>query len=211
MDVVKGSIDRVKGNLIIHSEVGRGTEMHLQLPLSLTVITGLVFECGDQVYLSPRLCFGSPATFPGRHSSRGWTRGGKGREQNPPAVLPGRDFGEPAATRQRLTALVLHFQERQAAFVVKTASGQELVVRGLGIQLKRVEFFSGATILGDGSPALILSVVDLFGEGAIGSVRGETAGSGQGRPKGRVLVVDDSITTRTMERISWKPMVVRSR
>ncbi len=203
MDVVKASIDRVKGNLIIHSEVGRGTEMHLQLPLSLAVITGLVFECGDQVYAVPlnyvsevlRL---SPADI--------LLEGGREVVRVGNKTLPlfslAEIFGQPAATPQRLTALVLHFQERQAAFVVKNSLGvQELVVRGLGSQLKRVEFFSGATILGDGSPALILSVVDLFGEGAIGSgARLKQQVPAKAVQKGRILVVDDSITTRTMEK-----------
>jgi two-component system chemotaxis sensor kinase CheA len=111
-------------------------------------------------------------------------------------------FGQETTPSRRMTALVLHFQGRQAAFLVSRSLGvQELVVRGLGSQLKRVDFFSGATILGDGSPALILSVADLFSDGALGAgVRQKTPQNIEIKNQRQILVVDDSITTRTMER-----------
>jgi two-component system chemotaxis sensor kinase CheA len=73
----------------------------------------------------------------------------------------------------------------------------------MGQQLKSVRFFTGATILGDGIPALILSVPDLFAAGLVGAgtrLRQEFAASREAGRRGRVLVVDDSITTRTMEK-----------
>ncbi len=203
MDVVKASIDRVKGNLSIKSVVGKGTEMHMQLPLSLAVITALVFECEDQVYAVPlnyisevlRLTAGDILLEGGREVVR--TTG-----KTLPLFSLAEIFGQETTPSQRLTALVLLFQGRQAAFLVSRSLGvQELVVRGLGSQLKRVDFFSGATILGDGSPALILSVADLFSDGALGAgVRQKTPQNVQVKNQRRILVVDDSITTRTMER-----------
>jgi two-component system chemotaxis sensor kinase CheA len=105
---------------------------------------------------------------------------------------------------ERLTVLVLSFREQCMALLVDRTLGlQDVVVKDLGCQLKSLDYFSGSTILGDGNPALILSVADLFA-------------ANQGRQKlhllqayekeqqkalrGRVLVVDDSITTRTMEK-----------
>lgn len=203
MDVVKASIDRVKGNLSIKSVVGKGTEMHMQLPLSLAVITGLVFECEDQVYAAPLNYISEVLRLTATDIL---LEGGREVVQTAGKTLPlfslAEIFGQETTPSRRMTALVLHFQGRQAAFLVSRSLGvQELVVRGLGSQLKRVDFFSGATILGDGSPALILSVADLFSDGALGAgVRQKTPQNIEIKNQRQILVVDDSITTRTMER-----------
>ena len=87
--------------------------------------------------------------------------------------------------------------------VDRTLGLQEVVVKDLGCQLKSLECFSGATILGDGTPALIISVADLFAasQGRQGLQLRQTYETEQKKAKrGRVLVVDDSITTRTMEK-----------
>jgi two-component system chemotaxis sensor kinase CheA len=113
-------------------------------------------------------------------------------------------WGKRAET-DRITALVLRFREQQLACLVTRSLGvQDLVMKGMGKQLKSIEFFSGATILGDGSPALVLSVSDFFTAtrqgGAATSLRQEYAAMKAKAHRGRVLVVDDSITTRTMEK-----------
>jgi two-component system chemotaxis sensor kinase CheA len=208
MDVVKANVDRVKGNLVIHSTPGRGTEMILQLPLTLALVTGLLADCEGETYAIPlhyvteilRLTERDILTEGGREVIR--VRGttlplfalrdilGLPRQQG---IAPG-----------RVTALVLSFREQQLACLVSSSLGvQELVVKGMGKQLKSVEFFSGATILGDGAPALILSVPDLFGASLSGKgtrLRQEFEQTREQARRGRILVVDDSITTRTMEK-----------
>jgi two-component system chemotaxis sensor kinase CheA len=209
MDVVKANIDRVKGNLAIHSTPGKGTEMVLLLPLTMAVVTGLIVECEGETYALPlhyvseilRLSAGDVMTEGGREVLR--VRG---------ATLPllslqeilGLPKKQGIALSGRVTALVLNFREQQVACLVSRSLGvQEIVVKGMGKQLKSVEFFAGATILGDGSPALILSVPDLFTAGLQGKgtrLRQELETSRAQARKGHVLVVDDSITTRTMEK-----------
>jgi two-component system chemotaxis sensor kinase CheA len=104
----------------------------------------------------------------------------------------------------KITALILTFREQRIACLVRRSLGvQEMVVKGLGKQLKSVQFFSGATIRSDGSPALILSVPDLFAASFANrgtSLRQAFAEQKAAQRRGRILVVDDSITTRTMEK-----------
>lgn len=207
MDVVKANVDRVKGNLVIHSTPGKGTEMILLLPLTLAIVTSLIVDCEGEVYAIPlhyvteilRLTEKDILTEGGREVIR--VRG---------ATLPLFAMREILglsrlkSTPGRLTALILNFREQQLACMVSKSLGvQDLVAKGMGKQLKSVEFFSGATILGDGSPALILSVPDLFNASLSGQgsrLRQELEGTRLKARKGRVLVVDDSITTRTMEK-----------
>ena len=209
MDVVKAQIDRVKGNLVIHSQPGQGTDMFLKLPLTMAVVTGLVVECEEEIYALPlhyvseivRLAERDVLIEAGQEVIR--VRG----KTLPLLALP-ELLGVPRQTRilvpGRVTALVLNYREQQlACLVTRTLNVQELVVKNMGQQLKSVRFCTGATILGNGLPALILSVPDLFGAGLIGRgprLREEFAAQQAARLKGRVLVVDDSITTRTMEK-----------
>jgi len=207
MDVVKTNIDLVKGNLIIRSTPGRGTEMLMQFPLTMAIIDGLLVTCGDESYAIPlhyvaevlRLQVGDIQHDFGRESLR--LHG-----ESIPLVSLARTL-DPAAPDKtdhgRATAVLLRFRNRKLAFLVsRTIGEQNLVVKGTGSQLRSVEFFSGATILGDGTPLLILSVPDLFNEGQIGKTRLRDAYAKEqsDQRRGRILVVDDSITTRTMEK-----------
>ncbi|HEX9006861.1 MAG TPA: response regulator, partial [Bacteroidota bacterium] len=104
----------------------------------------------------------------------------------------------------KIAAVILKLRDHAVACTVDTILGSsEIVVKGLGEQLKNVRYVFGATILGDGSPSLILDVPDLFasaeGTGTTG-IRKTFEESRAARMKGSILVVDDSITTRTMER-----------
>lgn len=210
MDVVKSNIDRVKGNLVIHSKPGEGTTIHLQIPLTLAVFDALLVVCSGQTLALPlhyvsqilRLSERDIVTEGGREVVRvhGHTL---------PLVSMATTLGLPAQAVTRstraLSALVLSFREQQLVCLVdRTIGVLDVVVKGLGKQLKSVEFFSGVTILGDGSPALILSVPDLFASCVASrtgtQLRQEFAARRAEMRKGRILVVDDSITTRTMEK-----------
>jgi two-component system chemotaxis sensor kinase CheA len=208
LDVVKTGIDRIKGTLRITSDPGRGTEIALQFPLTLALTKGMVFECERETYVLPlhsvtevlRLGEADVLSEGGREVVR--VRGG---------LLPLVDLAAILASPRRappssgfLSALVLESRGRKLAFLVSRALGaQDLVIKGLGPQLRHLELFSGGTILGDGSPALILAVPELFTASLatagtelrlhFESQKGEAT-------RGRILVVDDSITTRTMEK-----------
>jgi len=209
MDVVKTNLDQVKGNLVIHSSVGQGTEMLLHFPLTLAVVTALLVDCEGESYALPLHYVTEILRLTEREI---FTEGGREvvrvRGTTLPLLSLSEILGLPArpapAQGGRVTALILHFREQQMACLVSRSHGtQELVVKGMGQQLKSVRFFSGATILGDGTPALILSIPDLFGAAQAGrgtQLRQEFAAARAKTKKGRILVVDDSITTRTMEK-----------
>lgn len=208
MDVVKTNIDRIKGNLLISSVPTQGTAMHLTFPLSMAVITSLLIECDDERYAIPlnyvsevlRLNDADILHELGREVVR--VHG----EAIPLFSLAGllSPGSSDRAEGRRISAVILNFRNRKiACLVARTIGEQDMVVKNMGSQLKSVEYFSGATILGDGSPALILSVPDLFAGGIDQGktrLKEEITAYEYAQRKGRILVVDDSITTRTMEK-----------
>ncbi len=103
----------------------------------------------------------------------------------------------------RYTALVLHYGQDELACLVSESVGvQDLVVKGMGRQLKSVLYFSGVSILGSGVPALIFSIPDIFDAFRSGGIGGHhiKPAAAEAAVRGSILVVDDSITTRTMEK-----------
>ena len=93
------------------------------------------------------------------------------------------------------------------AFAVdKLAGEQEVVIKGLGQQLLRVGGIAGATVMGNGEVVLILNVADLIKLGLRGERRSVLTTLTKAAPtvktgtRRRILIVDDSITTRTLEK-----------
>jgi two-component system chemotaxis sensor kinase CheA len=207
LDVVKANLDQVNGNLSLNSEVGTGTELVLRLPLSTAIFTGLLVECCDETYIFPQQYVAevlrvSPKDIideMGREVVRL-------RDTSIPLVSLSQFLEQkrPAKVGKRLTVLVLSFREQTLGLLVDRTLGlQEVVVKDLGSQLKSLDYFSGATILGDGNPALIVSVADLFTAGHDRQslqLRQAYEKEQSQAIRGRILVVDDSITTRTMEK-----------
>jgi two-component system chemotaxis sensor kinase CheA len=191
----------------LHSEVGFGTELLLQLPLSMAIFTGLLVECCGETYVFPQHYVAEVLRISPRDILEEMGREViRLRETSIPLSSLSRllEMGSSLRVSERLTVLVLSFREQAMALLVDRTLGlQDVVVKDLGCQLKSLDYFSGSTILGDGNPALILSVADLFaanqGRQKL-QLRQAYEKAQQNALRGRVLVVDDSITTRTMEK-----------
>ncbi len=211
LDVVKANLDQVKGNLTLSSKIGQGTELKLRVPSSLAMFTGLLVEVGGETCVIPqqyiveilRLAPEEIRSELGREVVRL-------RERTIPLVslarlLSGEARGsDDDLPEGRVSVVVLTFRDQLLGCLVDRAVGlQEVMVKDLGSQLKSLDYISGATLLGAGTPALIISVADLYGarQSTEGTRLREAHAARQARAKrGRVLVVDDSITTRTMEK-----------
>jgi chemotaxis protein histidine kinase CheA len=208
LDVVKTNIELLRGDLHILSERGAGTRIILTLPLTVAIINSLLVLVGDEVYALPLNFVEETVRLQTSHLQTE-----RGREvinlrgQVIPiahlADLLGRD-GRPSrkapARREFRHLVVLKFRHQNLALEVdQFIRDQEIIVKTLGPHLKSVRFISGATLLRRGEPALILNVFDIFA--AAESWRqtpGPRAVEEERIP--RVLVVDDSITTRIVEK-----------
>jgi len=209
MDVVKMNIEKVKGNLILKSEVGSYTEMQLTLPLTLAVIDALMISCSGEQFAIPLSYVQETVKI---RSSDIATVAGKEvlsvRNATVPLFSLARILGfteqETRIAGGKMAAVILKQRDQTIACTIDSCHGTaEIVVKSLGGQLRKVRHTFGATVMGDGNPALILDVPDIFttAEGvSSGGLRKSLQASQAAVSRGNILVVDDSITTRTMEK-----------
>ncbi len=210
MDVVKSQLESLQGRINVKSTPGEGTEFHLIVPISLATIRGLIVRIGAEQYALPlhaveKIININPQFIYQVEGNKMFDFSGEPM----PIIHMGDVLERPrdADRADRLLAIILAGAERHMAFIVDdSVSEQEMVVKPLGKQLVRVRNVAGATLLGTGQPIVILNASDLIKSAQGGrTVRqpilvDRSADADQDVAPPRVLVVDDSITTRTLER-----------
>jgi two-component system, chemotaxis family, sensor kinase CheA len=205
LDVVRSRVERMHGRVSVADRPGAGSCFSIDVPLSLTSSHGLLLRAAGGDYVLPldaiqRIVMPEPGqiqTLEGRPVLRL-----EGRALPLATLGDLLGLGGERATSARGLALVLGSGERQIACLVEAILGeQELVVHRLPAPLMRVRFVSGATILADGRVVPILDAVDLVRAtaGAQRSLSPEVSEQ-EGRRAPVILVADDSITTRTLEK-----------
>ena len=164
MDVVRSSIEGLSGTVEVHSSKGRGTTITLKLPLTLAIIDGLLVNIASESFVIPlgavvecvELTEEGKTRAHGRHLI-------KVREEIIPYIPLREAFsineGIPAIEQVVITEL----GDKRVGFVVDRVIGQhQTVIKTMGHMLKNIDNISGATILGDGTVALILDVYKLI-------------------------------------------------
>jgi two-component system chemotaxis sensor kinase CheA len=166
MDVVKTNIDALRGTVEVQSGAGKGTTVTLKLPLTLAIIEGLLTRVGDECYVLPLSAVEECVELEAEKT--GATRGSnlaRIRGELIPYVHLRHHFkvqGKRAAIEQ---IVVTHVDGHRIGFVVDEVIGQhQTVIKNLGHMYRNVKEISGATILGDGTLALILDVPCLIQE-----------------------------------------------
>jgi len=172
MDVVRGKIEYLGGSLTIRSELGRGTEFILSLPLTLAIIQALLLSAGDQVLAMP-LSFVTEV-FASDEVDVGTVDGGPVITLRDGRVVPlyRLDVLMGAADDHARTpgadenVVLVELDDRARGLTVSRIVGrQEVVIKPLAAILKHIKGLGGATVLGDGSVALILDPRMLFSMG----------------------------------------------
>jgi len=160
MDVVRGTVQELRGTLEVATEPGRGTTFTITLPLTLAVIDAIIAHIGDQTFAVPQSAIQEVIEVdPG--SVRAFERNElltyRGRAL--PMVRLERLFHIDTAKRPRLHAIVVGTGLSAVGLLVDRVAGhREIVVKTITDPLIRVEGVSGATELGDGRLVLILDV-----------------------------------------------------
>ncbi len=165
MDVVKKSVEALNGTVTLRTASGRGSTIRIKLPLTLAILDGLLLKVGKQTYVMPLVSI-VESIRPRREQIRDVA--GRGdvivvRKAPLQLLRLGRIFhipqtGDPAGG----LAVIVEHEGRQLALLVDELLGQQqVVVKSLETNFRKVEGITGATILGDGSAALILDIAGI--------------------------------------------------
>ena len=167
MDVVRRNVVDLGGNVAIKSRAGMGTTFTITLPLTLAIIDGLSAAVGDECYIVPLVSIVESIQLPA-DAVRSVTGGGelfRFRGEYLPIVRLHQQFGC-ANARQNIEdglVIVVEADGNQVGLYVDELIGQQqAVVKSLEANYRRVDGISGATILADGSVALIVDIAGLI-------------------------------------------------
>ena len=167
MDVVRRNVVDLGGNVAIRSRAGMGTTFTITLPLTLAIIDGLSAAVGDECYIVPLVSIVESIQLPA-DAVRSVTGGGelfRFRGEYLPIVRLHQQFGC-ANARQNIEdglVIVVEADGNQVGLYVDELIGQQqAVVKSLEANYRRVDGISGATILADGSVALIVDIAGLI-------------------------------------------------
>ncbi|MCX6020811.1 MAG: response regulator, partial [Chloroflexi bacterium] len=209
MDVVRENVERLNGHITIASTPGWGTRFTISVPLTLATTRAVLVELGTQLFAVPssmiertgRVKEANLVSLEGALSVA--LEGHPVPVVELAGVLERPHTGQPGEWRHYF---VLRQGDRRVALLADRLVGeQEIVIKSLGWPLRRLRNVSGAAVLGTGQTVVILnptgllkSALRLLG-GGVRAASGPVAQPVERRRK-RLLVVDDSVTTRTLEK-----------
>ena len=168
MDVVKRNIQEMGGHVEIQSKQGAGTTIRILLPLTLAILDGMSVKVADEVFILPlnAVMESLQPREEDLHPLAGGERVLEVRGEYLPLVELWKVFDVDGAKTEATTGIVVILQSagRRYALLVDQLIGQhQVVVKNLESNYRKVPGISAATILGDGSVALIVDVSALQG------------------------------------------------
>ncbi|MGY4641108.1 hybrid sensor histidine kinase/response regulator [Pseudomonas sp. P7548] len=210
LDAVQHMVRQLRGAVVLEQTAGQGSRFHLEVPLTLSVVRSLVVEVGEEAYAFPlahieRMCDLAPddiVQLEGRQHF--WHEG-----RHVGLVAASQLLQRPAGQSNEETLKVVVIRERDAVYgiaVERFIGERTLVVLPLDDRLGKVQDISAGALLDDGSVVLIVDVEDmlrsvdkLLNTGRLERIARRSQQATEA-PRKRVLVVDDSLTVRELQR-----------
>ncbi|MGS0765009.1 chemotaxis protein CheW [Syntrophomonas curvata] len=167
MDVVKTNIEKVGGSVSLNSSLDQGTRISLRIPLSMSIIRGLMVESYEQRFIIPLDAIEETVKLPGS-SIRTYNNNMVAdiREEIIPLVSlhdvlqfgNDSDAVKECAAREAVSVVVITCDGCKFGLIVdRFKNEQEFVVKALAEELAGLKIYTGATIMGDGNVVLILN------------------------------------------------------
>jgi len=210
LDAVQHMVRQLRGAVVLEQAAGQGSRFHLEVPLTLSVVRSLVVEVGEEAYAFPlahieRMCDLAPddiVQLEGRQHF--WHEG-----RHVGLVAASQLLQRPPGQGNDETLKVVVIRERDAVYgiaVERFIGERTLVVLPLDDRLGKVQDISAGALLDDGSVVLIVDVEDmlrsvdkLLNTGRLERIARRSQQAAEA-PRKRVLVVDDSLTVRELQR-----------
>ena len=220
MDVVKTNIERIGGTLDIQSTPGKGTTLRIKIPLTLAIVPALIVKAGGDAYAIPQVSLLELVRLEAAKAQEEIefihdVPVYRLRENLLPLVYLDEQLGLRSQRGRNeehgcVNIVVLQAEDRQFGLVVDAITDtQEIVVKPLGQHLKGIPAYAGATIMGDGTVALILDVIGLAQKSNVLSEHRDRSLSDKSVADGHLsgdedalLIVDTTAGTRAAIRLS---------
>jgi two-component system chemotaxis sensor kinase CheA len=211
MDVVREHVVRLGGQVTLDGSAGSGTTITISVPLTLATTRAILAEQHGQVFAIPSAMVERSARLRGSDAASIHGRQVAIVDGHP---LPVVELSE-VLSQQRSTEPVVDWRSyfvlrradvRVGVLVDRLIGEQELVVKRLGWPLNQLALIEGGAVLSSGQTVIILNPSDLLTSAweqlrnQSSTLRVEASNQPAERRKRRLLVVDDSLTTRTLER-----------
>ncbi|GLO57163.1 hybrid sensor histidine kinase/response regulator [Pseudomonas sp. ITEM 17296] len=210
LDAVQHMIRELRGSIELTQLAGQGCRFHLQVPLTLSVVRSLVVEVGGEAYAFPlahiertlEVTAEQIVQIEGRQHF--WHEG-----RHIGLVAASQLLNRPAGQTEESSLRVVVIREREQLYgvaVERLIGERVLVVMPLDPRLGKVQDISSGALLDDGSVVLIVDVEDLLrsvekllSTGSLERIERGNSGT-RGLARKRILVVDDSLTVRELQR-----------
>ncbi|MCC5647576.1 chemotaxis protein CheW [Nostoc sp. CHAB 5824] len=171
MDIVKSNIEKINGTVEIHSQQGQGTTFKIKIPLTLAIIPALIVSNGGNYYAIPQASLLELVRLEAFNSIEILydVPVYRLRGNFVPLVYLNQVLQQDSLSNlETLSLVIVQVDNYRFGLVLDTIEDiQDIVVKPLGRQLKALSLFAGATILGDGTVALIIDVVGLANQTGI--------------------------------------------
>jgi two-component system chemotaxis sensor kinase CheA len=164
MDVVRRNVQALRGSVVITSDPGAGSTVHIRLPLTLAIIEGFGVGVGDETYVIPVDQVVECVELPAEEHDAARAQGILQLRDEPLPFLFLKDhFGLPGERTGRQNVVVVQHEANRAGLAVDVLHGAtQTVIKPLPSLCKDVPGVSGSAILGNGRVALILDVPKLL-------------------------------------------------
>jgi two-component system chemotaxis sensor kinase CheA len=157
MDVVKRKIADIRGEVDLESEVGIGTTITIKLPLTLSIIDGLLVKVEDIFYVIPLSVIDKIYAVEHKKLMKSFNNVVVLDGEQVPFFHLRTEFSLNENNTEYEEVIVVRYEDKRVGIAVDTVIGEyQAVLKPLGKHYKRQEIISGATILGDGTIALVL-------------------------------------------------------
>lgn len=202
LDAVNEAVTKVKGHLAIENDPGKGCRFVLNVPRTVLTTKALLVGAGGEKYLIPSGAIASVLTvdmsaFRSDHGEIELPEFGSVPVANLDLLLGSRSTVGTGSRHKKPLVLLKRGDKRLACLVDSLHDTLEVVVKRLSPQLKKVFLVKGGTILPNGDAVLILNTADLF-SAADQSCYYTPPRPAASQPSHRILVVDDSISSRSL-------------
>jgi two-component system chemotaxis sensor kinase CheA len=227
MDVVRANVERVGGRVEVESRVGVGTTLRMRVPLTLAIVPSLVVRSGGQSFALPQSALIELVELLNKDEAQMVERIGSAevyrlRESLLPLVWLDRLLGLPRCEEETQNGHYIAVLEaegcRYGLVVDDLESPEEIVVKPLSAVLREIGLFTGATVLGNGTLALIVDVAATAARAGVKAIEEEmverktTEAETQKIEEISMLIFEDRVRERialpleVVERIERVPM-----